>query len=83
MSQELHAPVITGTVRAFQEEIRNNIEARMGVMTQGVATTFGLQSDFRYPRIVDPVINHPESTAYCQDAAAVIVGEENVRELRR
>jgi amidohydrolase len=71
---------LTGTVRAFQEEIRNNIEARMRVMTQGVAITFGLQSDFRYTRIVDPVINHPESTAYCQDAAAVIVGEENVRD---
>lgn len=52
----------------------------MQVMTQGVASTFGLQSDFRYTKITDPVINHPESTAYCRDAAAGTVGEENVRD---
>jgi amidohydrolase len=71
---------LTGTVRAFREEIRNNIEARMRGMTQGVAGTFGLQSDFRYRRIVDPVINHLESTAYCRAAATETVGEENVRD---
>jgi amidohydrolase len=71
---------LTGTVRAFRQEIRNNIEARMRVMTQGVANMFGVQSDFRYTRIVDPVINHVESTAYCRAAATETVGEENVRD---
>lgn len=52
----------------------------MRVMTQGVANMFEVQSDFRYTRIVDPVINDMESTAYCRAAAAETVGEENVRD---
>jgi len=71
---------LTGTVRAFHPKIRNNNETRMQVVTQGVASTFGLQSDCRYTKNTDPVINHPESTTYCRDAAAATVGEEHVRD---
>jgi amidohydrolase len=71
---------LTGTVRTFRQEIRNNIEARMQIMTEAVASTFGVRGDFRYTKIVDPVINHPESTAYCRAAATEIVGEKNVRD---
>jgi metal-dependent amidase/aminoacylase/carboxypeptidase family protein len=34
---------LTGTVRTFRQEIRNDIEERLRVMTEGVADMFGVQ----------------------------------------
>src|SRR5262249_5310889 len=34
---------LTGTVRTFRPDVRNNIESRMRTMTHGIASTFGVQ----------------------------------------
>lgn len=72
--------LLTGTVRTFRQDLREHIEARMRVIADGVASIFGVKTEVRYKRISDPVINHPESTLHCQDAAANLVGRENVRD---
>jgi hippurate hydrolase len=71
---------LSGTVRAFRQEIRDNLKSRMQGMTESIASMFRVQSNFEYKEITDPVINYPEPTAHCRAAAAAIVGQENVRD---
>jgi len=72
------AAKLTGTVRTFSQSVRDHLEARMREMIAGVAATFGVQSEFDYTRLINPVINDEESTQYGRVAAAAIVGEANV-----
>jgi len=71
---------LTGTVRTFSEQVRNHIEARMKAVVEGVATVSGVGGIFEYTRIIDATINEPQSTRYCEAAAAAVGGEANVHE---
>lgn len=72
---------LSGTVRAFLPEVRDAIERRMKEMAKGIALAHQLAATVTYTRLLDPTINHPESTGHARTAAAAIVGEANVREL--
>jgi hippurate hydrolase len=72
---------LNGTVRTFDQEVRRHIEERFGAIVQGVASTFGLVGEHQYTRLMDPVVNHSDSTGFCRAAAGAIVGEQNVRVL--
>ena len=50
-------------------------------MVEGVATAFGVGYECTYTRLMEPLINHQESTHHCRTAAATIVGKESVRDL--
>ena len=70
---------LSGTIRTFNQELRSHIQARVGEMVQGVASTFGLAAEHQYNRLMDPVVNHPDATGFCRMAAGAMVGD--VRDL--
>ena len=69
---------LTGTVRTFNAGVRDHVEARMKQMIDGVAAMYGGSGTFEYNRLMDATVNEAASTGYCQDAAAAIVGRQNV-----
>jgi hippurate hydrolase len=71
---------ISGTVRTYNQALRDTLELRIRAMAESIAAAFALTSDFTYTRLMDPVVNHAESTAICQEAAAAIVGDKNVQD---
>jgi hippurate hydrolase len=71
---------LSGTVRTFKQSTRDSMEARIKLIAEGIALAFGVESQFAYSRITEPVLNDPESTRQCQSAAAAIVGEHNVND---
>jgi len=74
--------LLTGTVRTFRSEVRDHIERRMKIVSEGIASAFGVSAKCRYERSLDPVINDPESTEHCRAAAAAVAGEDNLKVLQ-
>jgi hippurate hydrolase len=72
---------LNGTVRTFLPNVRDNIENRMREMVNGIALSYRLTSTVEYKRLMDPTVNHPESTEHARAAAAAVFGEANVKEL--
>jgi hippurate hydrolase len=70
---------LTGTVRTFDNKVRDHMEARMEAVARGIAEAFRLSVEFEYARLIDPTINHAEPTEYCREAAAAIAGEAALR----
>ncbi len=70
--------VIRGTVRAFSDDTMKMIEANMARVAVGVAQGLGASAalDFRY--LFLPLVNDAAETDFVADAAAEIVGAENV-----
>ncbi|MDO5532450.1 M20 family metallopeptidase [Sutterella sp.] len=52
---------LSGTVRTFNEDVRNQIEREMGRMVETVAASEGCTGELRYDRLVPALINPPES----------------------
>lgn len=71
---------LTGTVRTFDQKLRDDVQRRMDEMAKGIAALYKAAAECHYERIIDPVINHEESTLHSRRAAATVVGEKNVRE---
>jgi hippurate hydrolase len=70
--------LIRGTARAFKTEIMNLVEESMKRVATGIAAGFGatVECDFRY--LFAPTLNDPAQTAEFVDAAAAMVGADNV-----
>jgi hippurate hydrolase len=71
--------VLRGTVRTFQPEIGEMVEARMRRIAESTAAAYGASVACRYERRYPPTINSPEETELAAAALAEIVGEGNVR----
>jgi hippurate hydrolase len=69
---------LCGTARSFTPEVRDLIERRMGEITAGIAGALGLRADFAYERGYPPTVNHEAETELAAEAAAEIVGADNV-----
>jgi amidohydrolase len=69
---------IGGNVRAYRAEIVDRIEAAIGRIAEGVATTFGASVVYEFRRKYPPLLNHAREAAIAADAAAEVVGESNV-----
>jgi amidohydrolase len=65
---------IGGTARAYEAVVRDQLEAEIGQLAQGVAATFGIAADYRFIRRIPPVVNEPEATASALDAARAATG---------
>jgi amidohydrolase len=72
--------VLTGTVRAFDPELRRSMEERIRRVADGVAGGLGCRAEVELIRGSAPVINDPAMAALARRAAAEIVGEGNVVE---
>jgi len=70
--------VVRGTVRTFLPEVQNLVERRMGEVVHGIAATFGLTADLRYERRYPATINAVDPARVAAQAAATIVGDDNV-----
>lgn len=69
---------LSGTARAFSNDVMRRIEARMRSIAKGVAQGFGADAEVDFRVIFAPLVNSPAETAAIADAAAQIVGNASV-----
>ena len=70
--------VLSGTVRAFKEDVRALVEAGIRRICEGVALTHGVEIVLRYDRRYPPTINTEAEAAIALKAAIGLVGAEQV-----
>ncbi|HUZ62584.1 MAG TPA: M20 aminoacylase family protein [Acetobacteraceae bacterium] len=69
---------ISGTARFFSNEVRDQIEAGLKRVAEGVAAGFGATATVDFRLIFAPTVNDPAQTDAYADAAADLVGEDSV-----
>jgi hippurate hydrolase len=67
-----------GTVRTMKRETLTQIEQAMQRISHGVATGFGASAEVDFRLIFAPLFNHAAHTDAIVDAAAELVGDDNV-----
>lgn len=65
---------IGGTARAYSPEVRDMLEAEIGILAQGVAASFGITCDYSFKRRIPPVVNHMDATRRALNAAMAVTG---------
>jgi amidohydrolase len=60
---------VTGTVRSFEPEVQDTIEAALRDAVAGIATAYGVKPTVVYDRYYPATINHPEAAAEALAAA--------------
>ncbi len=70
-----------GTVRTFDESIRDTIEEELTRRSQGIAAAYGIKAETVYEHRVSAVNNDPELTKEAKKAADRCFGAQNVIEL--
>jgi amidohydrolase len=70
---------LTGTVRTFKEEVRASVQQRFAEVCRGVGEAFGQTVRLDYQTGYPATVNTPAEADIAARAAAVVVGEENVR----
>lgn len=76
-----HTAKITGTVRTFDEGVRDLIEESMEQITKGTCEAAGATYTFNYQHGYPAVWNHPEETRKVETLAKAILGEEKVKRM--
>lgn len=69
---------MNGTVRTFDPETRDMVEARMGEIVAGYAAAHGVEVTLRYDRNYPATINDADQAAFAIDVAADIAGAAGV-----
>ena len=69
---------ICGTVRCFDEEVRDMVERRMNEIVTGQAASFGVEAVLDYDRGYPPTVNDAEKAGFAADVARDVVGAERV-----
>jgi hippurate hydrolase len=70
--------VVRGTSRSYKPAVRDLIEKRLGELAHSLAAAYGCAADVDYERRYPPLVTHAEQTAISVEAAAALVGAENV-----
>lgn len=70
---------IGGTARAYSAEVRDQLEASIGQLAEGVAQSFGISSEYTYIRRIPPVVNNTDVTARALAAAEDVFGGNVIR----
>jgi len=70
--------LLGGTARAFKRETMEMIETRMRALVTSIAEGYGARAELDFRFLFAPLVNTPEETTRYADAAALVVGEENV-----
>ena len=71
---------LIGTVRTFNEEVRNNIEEEIGRIVKGTCYTADSAYEYQFHRGYPAVVNHKKETEYLADLAGKINGVKWVEE---
>jgi len=69
---------MNGTVRVFDDRLWKELPARFEKIVRGVADAMGCTAEVEYVRHNRPTVNDPAMAEIAREAAAEIVGEENV-----
>jgi hippurate hydrolase len=69
---------IGGTARAYTPAVRDLLEAEIGLLAQGVATTFGIEAEYTFIRRIPPVVNDADATSRALAAAQAALGADRV-----
>jgi len=70
--------VLAGTTRSFTPEIQDHIESSVSRIAESIAAAHGAEVEIRYERRYPSTINHEAETGLAAQAAAGVVGAENV-----
>ncbi|MGE5271178.1 MAG: M20 aminoacylase family protein [Thiohalocapsa sp.] len=70
--------VLSGTVRCFSSRAMGLVEERMRSLAEGIAAGFGARAELDFRVLFPPLVNHDAETSCIADAAAELVGDENV-----
>lgn len=73
---------IEGTVRTFNEDIRNQIEKQMKSIVEGITTAFGATYTIDYLNGYPALYNHEEETETIRELFAQQFSEENIVEMK-
>jgi amidohydrolase len=71
--------VLRGTTRSFNPAVRDQIEPAIRRVADGACRACGAQMTLRYERRYPPTVNHARETEMAANAAAAVVGEDNVK----
>ena len=74
--------MLKGTVRSYNETLHRQIYRRILEMATNMATAFSCEAHMETVAIVAPVVNSEAPTAVVREAAATIMGAENILEER-
>ena len=69
---------LTGTLRAYNPDVRQRLARRIGDVARGIAKSMGGDAEYIFHEVLDPTINDAEQTAFCAGIARGIFGTENV-----
>ena len=69
---------ISGTVRAFDPEVRDMAERRLGEIVEGTAALYGASAKLTYKRDYPVTVNHLAETELAAEVARSIAGPQNV-----
>lgn len=73
-----HQALLQGTVRTFDEGVRDTVIKRMGELAKSLETGFGVRAEFEYRPGVPACPSDLEVAEFLFEAAAKVVGEKNV-----
>jgi hippurate hydrolase len=69
---------LVGTVRAVEPASRELMLSEVRRIAETTATTFGVEARVAIDRGPPPIVNPPEPTVWARQAAATVVGGENI-----
>ncbi|MFN4088912.1 MAG: M20 aminoacylase family protein, partial [Alphaproteobacteria bacterium] len=69
---------LAGTVRTYRAETQDRIEKGISEIASGIASGFGATASIAYQRGYPATVNPPREARLAADAAAAVVGAENV-----
>lgn len=72
---------LEGTVRAFDQKLRENLAKRIGEIFNGVVSAMRGTCEYEYHFGYPPLVNDPQFTQEFRELASEIVGAENVVEV--
>ncbi|WP_017727665.1 M20 metallopeptidase family protein [Halalkalibacterium ligniniphilum] len=72
---------LIGTVRTFEEEVQEDIIAKLERHAKGICDAAGASYSFDYRKGYPAVINHADETQLVKQQAINIIGKDNVREM--
>ena len=70
--------VLEGTTRAFSPEVSKKFGEQIKRIAEMTAEAYRAKAEVEYKNLTTPVVNDPEVTKICRQAAAKIIGEENL-----
>ncbi len=69
---------LSGTIRTYDLSVREIVVRRMGVLTDQIARAYGATAEFAVDGLTPAVVNDPEVADVVREAAAAVLGAENV-----